>query len=155
MNNSHIDPIVAIAVLFPNDRAVYLDELASAIRRNTGKTLSRSALLRAMTKALTPLYREWLECGSEDEIERKITARLSPSMVGSPPAQRGRSVAVSSRRRLPASLGRLDALDHVRVYYHHRPKLPANSCAAAARGSRDPRPMRRVVHWTMLKMSCK
>jgi hypothetical protein len=90
MNNSHIDPIVAITVLFPNDRAVYLDELASAIRRNTGKTLSRSALLRAMTKALTPLYREWLECGSEDEIERKITARLSPAMAGSPLSQPGR-----------------------------------------------------------------
>jgi hypothetical protein len=90
MNNSHIDPIVAITVLFPNHRAVYLDELAAAIRRNTGKTLSRSALLRAMTKALTPLYREWLECSSEDEVERKITARLSPSMAGSPPSQRGR-----------------------------------------------------------------
>ena len=90
MNNPKQDPIVAITVLFPNGRAVYLDELASAIRRNTGKTLSRSALLRAMTKALTPLYREWLECASEDDIERKITARLSPVMEGPPLPQRGR-----------------------------------------------------------------
>jgi hypothetical protein len=90
MNDSQTDPTVAITVLFPNERAVYLDELASAIRRNTGKTLSRSALIRAMTKALTPLYREWLKCGSEDEIERKITARLSPAMAGPPVSQRGR-----------------------------------------------------------------
>jgi hypothetical protein len=90
MNVSHTEPAVAITVLFPNGRAVYLDELAASIRRNTGKTLSRSALIRAMTKALLPLYREWLECGSEDEIERKITARLSPAMAGSPPSQPGR-----------------------------------------------------------------
>ena len=90
MDSPKTAPTVAITVLFPNERAVYLDELASAIRRNTGKTLSRSALIRAMTKALRPLYREWLECGSEDEIERKITARLSPVMAGPPLSQRGR-----------------------------------------------------------------
>lgn len=90
MNNPKLDPIVAITVLFPNDRAVYLDELASAIRRNTGKTVSRSALIRAMAKALEPLYRGWLECASEEEVERKITARISPAMAGPPVAQRDR-----------------------------------------------------------------
>jgi hypothetical protein len=90
MNNPKLDPIVAITVLFPNDRAVFLDELASAIRRNTGKTVSRSALIRAMTKALEPLYRGWLECASEEEVERKITARISPVMAGPPLAQQGR-----------------------------------------------------------------
>jgi hypothetical protein len=56
MNDSQVIPDVAITVLFPNERAVYLDELASMIRRNTRKTVSRSALIWAMTKALTPLY---------------------------------------------------------------------------------------------------
>ena len=93
MNASHTEPTVAtvaITVLFPNERAIFLDELASAIRWNTGKTLSRSALIRAMTKALLPFYREWLQCASEGDIERKITARLSPAMAGSPPSQPGR-----------------------------------------------------------------
>ncbi len=78
MNDSHVVPDVAITVLFPNERAVYLDELASAIRRNTGKTVSRSALIRAMTKALTPLYKEWLHCRSEGDIERMVRARFLP-----------------------------------------------------------------------------
>jgi hypothetical protein len=78
MNDSKTVPDVAITVLFPNERAVYLDELASAIRRNTGKTVSRSALIRAMTKALTPLYKEWLNCRSEQEVERMIRERLLP-----------------------------------------------------------------------------
>ena len=90
MNNPKVDPIVAITVLFPNGRAVFLDELASAIRRNTGKTVSRSGLVRAMAKALDPLYREWLECASEEEVERKITARISPPMAVPPVAQQGR-----------------------------------------------------------------
>ncbi len=78
MNDSQKVPDVAITVLFPNERAVYLDELASAIRRNTGKTISRSALIRAMTKALKPLYMEWLNCRSEADIERMVRARLLP-----------------------------------------------------------------------------
>jgi len=90
MNNPKLDPIVAITVLFPNNRAVFLDELASAIRRNTGKTVSRSGLIRAMAKAVDPLYREWLECASEEEVERKIAARISPIMAGPPVAQRPR-----------------------------------------------------------------
>jgi hypothetical protein len=90
MNVSHTEPAVAITVLFPNERAVYLDELAAAIRRNTGKTLSRSALIRAMTKALLPLYREWLQCASEGDIERMIKARLLNGGVASPQPQQGR-----------------------------------------------------------------
>jgi hypothetical protein len=91
MNASHTEPAVAITVLFPNGRAVYLDELAAAIRRNTGKTLSRSALIRAMTKALLPLYREWLQCASEGDIERMIKARLLNGGVASPQAEQGRN----------------------------------------------------------------
>lgn len=87
---SQNEPIVAITVLFPNERAVYLDELGSAIRRNTGKTLSRSALIRAMTKALTPLYGEWLRCSSEADIERMIKTRLVPPAAGSQQGQHGR-----------------------------------------------------------------
>jgi hypothetical protein len=91
MNDSQIAVDVAITVLFPNERAVYLDELASAIRRNTGKTVSRSALIRAMTKALTPLYNEWLHCRSEEDVERMVRARLLPPGTRGIPVQTGRN----------------------------------------------------------------
>jgi hypothetical protein len=90
MNNSQAVPDVAITVLFPNERAVYLDELASAMRRNTGKTVSRSALIRAMTKALTPLYKEWLHCGSEEDIELMVKARIVTTETSARPSQQGR-----------------------------------------------------------------
>jgi len=90
MTNPQTVPDVAITVLFPNERAVYLDELASAMRRNTGKTISRSALIRAMTKALTPLYLEWLDCRSEEDIEGMVRARLLPPRKGAISVQQGR-----------------------------------------------------------------
>jgi hypothetical protein len=89
--NPQTVPDVAITVLFPNERAVYLDELASAIRRNTRKTVSRSALIRAMTKALTPLYHEWLHCRSEEDVERMVRARLLPPGTRAIPVQTGRN----------------------------------------------------------------
>jgi hypothetical protein len=91
MNDSQTVPDVAITVLFPNESAVYLDELASAVRRNTGKTVSRSALIRAMTKPLTPLYLEWLHCRSEGDIERMVRARLLPPGTRAIPVQQGRN----------------------------------------------------------------
>jgi hypothetical protein len=91
MSDSQTVPDVAITVLFPNERAVHLDELASAIRRHTGKTVSRSALIRAMTKALTPLYKEWLHCRSEQDIERMVRARLLPPGTRAVPVQTERN----------------------------------------------------------------
>jgi hypothetical protein len=90
MDDSKTAPTVAITVLFPNERAVYLDELASAIRRNTGKTISRSALIRAMTKALTPLYGAWLHCRTEGDVELMIKTRISSVEAVAPEGQKGR-----------------------------------------------------------------
>jgi hypothetical protein len=91
MNDSQTVPDVAITVLFPNERAVLLDEVASAIRRNTGKTISRSALIRAMTQVLTPFYREWLHCRSEGDIERMLRGRLLPPGTRAVPVQTERN----------------------------------------------------------------
>jgi hypothetical protein len=58
-----------------------MDEVAAGIRRNTGASISRSAMLRTMISALTPYFREWLLCGSEAELMQLISRRLHAASV--------------------------------------------------------------------------
>jgi hypothetical protein len=43
-----------------------------------------------MTKALTPLYKEWLHCGSEEDIELMVKARIVTTETRARPSQQGR-----------------------------------------------------------------
>ena len=65
-----------ITILFTNHQTAYLDEIAAAIRRETGSAISRSSLVRAMAMAAAESHREFLDCSSEREIRDKLVRRL-------------------------------------------------------------------------------
>jgi hypothetical protein len=69
-------PKGAITLLLTHDQTATLDEIAAAIRRNTGQCVSRSAMIRAIATALLPYYADWLQCRSEAQIQQMITRRL-------------------------------------------------------------------------------
>jgi hypothetical protein len=77
----------AITVLLTNSQTALMDEVAAGIRRNTGTSISRSAMLRTMISAMTPYFREWLHCGSEAELMQLITRRLQAGSVPQQPHQ--------------------------------------------------------------------
>src|SRR4051812_48268975 len=62
----------AVTALLTNDQTALLDEVSAEIRRETGRCLSRSAILRAMISALTPYAEEWLRCRTEAEVKEVI-----------------------------------------------------------------------------------
>lgn len=66
----------AVTVLFTNNQAALMDEIIAAIRRNTGKPISRSALMRAIVSAVLPYFPDWLQCASVAALQQKITTRL-------------------------------------------------------------------------------
>ena len=66
----------AVTILLTNDETAFLDEVTAEIRRRTGASISRSAMLRAMLSALRPYHPEWLRCGSEAELNDRISRRL-------------------------------------------------------------------------------
>jgi hypothetical protein len=70
----------AITVLLTNDQIAQLDEIAAAIRRNSGRSISRSALIRAMITAATTLRADWRLCHDEDDVCLWILARLSNTL---------------------------------------------------------------------------
>jgi hypothetical protein len=52
----------AVTVLLTNEQTATLDEIAIGIRRTTGHSISRSAMIRAITTAVLPYCQEWLDC---------------------------------------------------------------------------------------------
>ena len=66
----------AVTVLLTDDRTAFIDEIAAAVRRKTGHSISRSAMIRAITTAALPYYKDWLECRSEAEVQRMVSKRL-------------------------------------------------------------------------------
>ena len=65
----------SVTVLLTNHQTATLDEISAAIRRNTGRAISRSAILRALTTAALPYGEGWLRCRSERQII-EIVGRL-------------------------------------------------------------------------------
>ena len=66
----------AVTVLLTDDKTAFIDEVAAAVRRNTGHSISRSAMIRAITTAVLAYYKDWLECRSEAEIQKMVSRRL-------------------------------------------------------------------------------
>lgn len=66
----------AVTVLLTNEQAARLDEIRVGIRRTTGESISRSALIRAIINGLLPYQRNLLNCTSEADISHKISRVL-------------------------------------------------------------------------------
>ena len=75
-SNSATAPTSPVTVLLTDEQTVRLDEISIQIRRQSGKAISRSALIRAMTNALLPYARNFHEGRSEADICRKIARAL-------------------------------------------------------------------------------
>jgi hypothetical protein len=65
-----------VSILLTRHQTALMDEIAAAIRRQTGTVISRSAMLRAIAAAVLPYYPEWLDCQSTVEIQQRIAIRL-------------------------------------------------------------------------------
>ena len=74
---SSVPPTAAVTVLLTTEQAVKLDELSVAIRRATGKAVSRSALIRAFTAALLPYGGTLHTCRSQSEISVRISQTMA------------------------------------------------------------------------------
>src|SRR3954471_19693156 len=65
-----------VTVLLTNDQTARLDEAAAAIRRGSGKAISRSAIMRAIVTAAVACFPAWVACQSEDEICQTLLTQL-------------------------------------------------------------------------------
>lgn len=84
INASPASAQTAVTVLLTNDQAAFLDEVTAAIRRNTGGSVSRSAMLRAMMSALRPYYANWLKCRTEADVKEVIALQLRAGLQQHP-----------------------------------------------------------------------
>ena len=81
---------IAITVLLTDEQTALMDKIAVAIRTNTGRAISRSAMIRAIVEATLPQHREWLRCSSETELRNVITQRLDWGKIVSQRVQTAR-----------------------------------------------------------------
>ena len=65
-----------VTVLLTHHQVALMDEIAAAIRRNTGVAISRSALLRAIATPTLPCFEDWLHCTSVGDVQKHIARRL-------------------------------------------------------------------------------
>jgi hypothetical protein len=67
----------AVTILLSNTQAARMDEVTAAIRRNTGRCISRSALIRGITAAALTRHQDWIQCRNEEDICALVLARLT------------------------------------------------------------------------------
>jgi|SRR3954462_3211616 hypothetical protein len=65
-----------VTVLLTHHQTALMDEIAAAIRRNTGAVVSRSAMVRAIAAAVLPCYPDWLACKCATDLQKQIERRL-------------------------------------------------------------------------------
>jgi hypothetical protein len=61
---------------YTNQQVAFLDQVAVSIRKNTGASLNRSAMLQAFIDSLQLYFQDWLQCRSEAELKATINRRL-------------------------------------------------------------------------------
>jgi hypothetical protein len=66
----------ATTVLLTNHQTACLDEIAACLRPDTGKYMSRSAMLRAIVAAVLPLYPDWGQGESAADVQQRIATLL-------------------------------------------------------------------------------
>ena len=65
-----------VTVLLTHHQIAWMDEIAAAIRRQTGAVISRSAMLRAIAAAVLPCYPDWLDSASAADLQKKLHIAL-------------------------------------------------------------------------------
>jgi hypothetical protein len=70
----------AVTILLSNTQAASMDEVTAAIRRNTGRYISRSALIRGITAAALTRRQDWIQCRDEQDICVLVLAHLTDRM---------------------------------------------------------------------------
>jgi hypothetical protein len=70
----------AVTVLLTNAQIAEMDEVTASIRRKTGRSISRSALLRAITTAALTLHTDWIQCRDENDVCILVLARLGKTL---------------------------------------------------------------------------
>jgi hypothetical protein len=69
-------PTTEIGVLLTNDQIANLDQVAIHIRRNTGRAISRSAMIRAILSPVLKYHQQWLSCESEQQLRQSVANQL-------------------------------------------------------------------------------
>ena len=67
----------SVSILLTNAQASRMDEVRAAIRRANGCSISRSALVRAMTTAVLTLHEDWILCRNEEDVCGLILCRIN------------------------------------------------------------------------------
>src|SRR3954465_8529834 len=66
----------AVSVLLSQEQTMCLDQIASPLRRNSGHSISRCAIVRALCRSALQYLVEWLHCESEEELFHEVSGRL-------------------------------------------------------------------------------
>ena len=67
----------AVTILLNKEQTMCLDQIALDMRRNSGRPISRSAIVRALICAALPHFEEWLHCESEEELCHAFVGQLN------------------------------------------------------------------------------
>jgi hypothetical protein len=59
------------------EQVVRLDEIAAQVRRRSGKTISRSGMIRAILSAVLPCHEDWVKVTSEADLQQMVALRLT------------------------------------------------------------------------------
>lgn len=73
----HAEPYTKATVVLFNRQTMFLDELAWNIRKNTGQTIARAEIIRALVDALEASGIDATGEGSEAALRELFTARLT------------------------------------------------------------------------------
>ena len=74
----------SVSVLLTNHQTARLDEIAAALRRDTGSYMSRSDMLREILSAVLPFFPDWGQGTSAEDIGRIIATRLRRDITSHP-----------------------------------------------------------------------
>ena len=74
----------SVSVLLTNHQTARLDEIAAALRRDTGNYMSRSDMLRAILSAVLPFFPDWGQGTSADDVSKIIATRLCRDIAAHP-----------------------------------------------------------------------
>lgn len=76
MTKHNPTPTTEIGVLLTNEQIANLDQVAIHIRRNTGRAISRSAMIRAILNPVLRYHQQWLSCESEQQLRQTVANQL-------------------------------------------------------------------------------
>src|SRR5215217_1904460 len=96
----------AVSILLTNAQAARMDEVRAAIRRANGHSISRSALVRAMTTAVLTLHEDWMRCRTEGDVCATILCRINDRIDIQSGTRRIQEVNSSGALRRKASSSR-------------------------------------------------